>query len=220
MTNPTPHLRLAADGLVAGRTACLVPAAAVRASARIDRAVLAAVTGAKAGDPEAVRFLYTHYAGNVYGYVRPIVHGHHDAEDVTQQVFTKLITAVAHYEPRTAPFIGWLLRLARNAAIDHLRRQRATPAEEVYGPGARVDDEMHERSRDLRSALDTLPHDQRAVMMLRHIHGLTPAEIAGSLGRTRSSVHGLHHRGRRALCLELTRLGSAPTTLGRPRAAA
>ena len=48
--------------------------------------------------------------------------------------------------------------------------------------------------------------------MLRHVVGLTPGEIAARLGRTESSIHGLHHRGRRALQAELTSRDSAPST--------
>jgi RNA polymerase sigma-70 factor (ECF subfamily) len=47
---------------------------------------------------------------------------------------------------------------------------------------------------------------------MRHIVGLSPPEIAEQLGRSESSIHGLHHRGRRALQQELERLGSAPST--------
>jgi DNA-directed RNA polymerase specialized sigma24 family protein len=49
--------------------------------------------------------------------------------------------------------------------------------------------------------------------VLRHVSGLAPAEIAQRLGRSESAVNGLHHRGRRALRAELTRLGVAPMTM-------
>ena len=49
-------------------------------------------------------------------------------------------------------------------------------------------------------------------MVMRHVVGLSPPEIAEHMGRTESSVHGLHHRGRRALQDELARLGSSPST--------
>ena len=67
-----------------------------------------------------------------------------------------------------------------------------------------------ERGQDLRHALELLPEDQREVLVLRHIVGLSPVEIAEALGRTESSVHGLHHRGRRTLQTNLTELGAAP----------
>jgi RNA polymerase sigma-70 factor (ECF subfamily) len=70
-----------------------------------------------------------------------------------------------------------------------------------------------DRCRCLRDALATLPDEQRSVVVLRHVVGLTPSEIASAMGRTESSVHGLHHRGRRALQAELLRRDSAPSTV-------
>ena len=70
-----------------------------------------AIDRAKAGERDAIRFLYVRYADNVYGYVRSIVRGDHEAEDVTQEVFLKLIGAIGKYERRSVPFSAWLLRV-------------------------------------------------------------------------------------------------------------
>jgi RNA polymerase sigma-70 factor, ECF subfamily len=178
--------------------------------------VAQAVKRAQAGDREALGFLYTRYADNVYGYVRSIVHDQHEAEDITQHVFAKLIHVIGKYEERDVPFFAWILRVARNVAVDHIRRHRAIPVEEVRavsdvagGP------EDRERMNELRDALALLPPDQREVLVLRHFGGLSPTEIAQRTGRTEGSVHGLHHRGRRALTAELSRRGAAPATAGR-----
>ncbi|MGI8730477.1 MAG: RNA polymerase sigma factor [Solirubrobacteraceae bacterium] len=194
----------------------LVAKATVDTSPEIERLVGRAVTRAKQGDRDAVRFLYMRYADNVYGYVRTIVRDHHDAEDVTQQVFAKLITVISKYEPRGVPFVAWLLRMSHNVAVDAVRARRTTPAEEIYGPDEMAGNEdAPERARSLHAALAALPEDQRQVVVLRHVLGLSPVEIAEQLGRTNSSVYGLHHRGRRALCAELERLDSTPLTARR-----
>ena len=85
--------------------------------------VARAVTRAKQGDQAAIRYLYTRYAGNVYGYARSIVRNDHDAEDVVQQVFTRMMTAIQSYEQRSVPFSAWLLRITHNMAIDYVRRR-------------------------------------------------------------------------------------------------
>jgi RNA polymerase sigma-70 factor (ECF subfamily) len=175
------------------------------------RQVRLAIARAKEGDRDALRLLYVRYSENVYGYVRSIVRDEKEAEDLTQHVFLKLMTAICKYDDRGVPFSAWLLRLARNAALDHLRRRRATPAEEVYGADVHVDEDSLDRARSLRAALDTLPEEQRNVVVMRHVIGLTPLEIADKMGRSESSIHGLHHRGRKALQLELRRLDSAPS---------
>lgn len=70
-----------------------------------------------------------------------------------------------------------------------------------------------EPGRELRHALEQLPEDQREVLVLRHIAGLSPLEIAATLGKTESTVHGLHHRGRRSLQARLTDLSEQQTAL-------
>lgn len=177
------------------------------------REVRLAIARAKEGDRDALRLLYVRYADNVYGYVRSIVKDDREAEDLTQAVFMKLMSAIVKYQDQGVPFSGWLLRLARNVTLDHMRRRRPTPTEEVLELDSRHDGhEEQDRARDLRSALASLPEEQRSVMILRHVVGLTPPEIAEQMGRSESSIHGLHHRGRRALQQELIRLGSAPST--------
>ena len=170
-----------------------------------------AVARAKEGDHEALRYLYVRYSHNIYGYVRSIVRDDHEAEDITQHVFAKLMTSIIKYDDRGVPFFAWLLRLARNVAIDHLRANRLTPTENVLDPDTSSGINL-EHVETVRSALATLPDEQRQVVVLRHVVGLTPAEIADRMGRTESSIHGLHHRGRRALQRELMLLESAPST--------
>jgi RNA polymerase sigma-70 factor, ECF subfamily len=178
-----------------------------------------AVARAKEGDQEALRYLYVSYAHNIYGYVRSIVRDEYEAEDVTQHVFAKLMTKLAKYDERGVPFFAWLLRLARNVAIDHLRANRLTPMETVLDPNQSTGVDL-DRSETVQAALSSLSDEQRQVVILRHVIGLTPGEIAGHMGRSESSIHGLHHRGRRALQRELERLDSTPCTQGRHELAA
>jgi RNA polymerase sigma-70 factor (ECF subfamily) len=172
-----------------------------------------AVKRAKEGDREALQFLYVRYARNIHSYVRSILGDEHDAEDVTQVVFLKLMTVLERYEQRSVPFFGWLLRLAHNTAIDHIRSRRAVPVEEVRGADERVETDGAELTLTVSAALEALPSQQRDVVFMRHVVGLTPGEIAGRLGRTESSIHGLHHRGRRAMREELLRMHAGPSTV-------
>ncbi len=159
---------------------------------------------------EALHFLYVRYSDDVLRYIRSLVQDHHEAEDITQNVFVKLIVVIRKYEPRDVPFAAWILRVARNVALDHLRARRMTPCEEVHVPDDGHSQISHERGHDLRQALEQLPEEQREVLILRHIVGLSPVEIADALGKTESSIHGLHHRGRLALQTALVELDAAP----------
>ena len=101
--------------------------------------------------------------------------------------------------------------MARNVAIDHLRQRRSIPCEEVFEPSRQANDSGRDRRWGTETALRALPEDQRDVVVLRHLVGLTPGEIATRMGRTESSIHGLHHRGRQALKREPIEIDCAPS---------
>jgi RNA polymerase sigma-70 factor (ECF subfamily) len=169
-----------------------------------------AVAKAKAEDPDGIHYLYVRYADDVRRYVATFVKDQYEAEDITHNVFAKLMTVITKYEERSVPFAAWILRVARNASLDYLRAKRMIPTDEVRLSDSQATHDGGEMGRDIRIALESLPADQREVLVLRHIVGLSPMEIAGMLEKTESSVHGLHHRGRRALRGALTELGAVP----------
>jgi RNA polymerase sigma-70 factor (ECF subfamily) len=168
---------------------------------------------ARLADNDSLSVLYESHSQRVYRYLKRLV-GDHDAEDLTQQVFLKLMTAGDRYRPREdVPFAAWLLRVSHNVAIDHLRTRRPIPTADLLPLTAASDDSGRDRLRSLCEALEELPRLQREVLVLRHIAGLGPGEIAIVLRRSEESVHGLHHRGRRALKQGLLRRQAAPSTL-------
>jgi RNA polymerase sigma-70 factor (ECF subfamily) len=172
--------------------------------------ILAAVEAARDGDEEALRLLYLRFADNVYSYVCSIVRDEHDAEDVAQTVFARLPRSLRHYEPRVVPFQSWIIRVAHNAAIDHVRSRRMVPCEEVRDSNSADEATGRDRLEALRLALATMPTEQREVVVLRFVGGMSPREIADRMGRTENAVHALQHRGRRRLRTELERLDAAP----------
>lgn len=187
---------------------------AMRGEERNSQLVSLAIKRAREGDRDALGFLYARYAENVYGYVLSIVRDHHQAEDITQQVFAKLMRAIGKYEEREVSFLAWIVRVARNVAVDVIRAERHIPVEEVREVDRGVPWErlLDGRTQELRDAFAALPQSQREVVILRHFGGYSPSEIAKLTGRSEGAIHGLHHRGRRTLAAELASRGLGPAT--------
>jgi len=169
-----------------------------------------ALAKAKERDPEALRFLYARYSARVHSYLLGLLRDPHDAEDITQLVFIRLYAKIALYRPE-APFEAWLLRVARNLALDYLRQRRPEPREHLLELRVVSDSTFDDRPRSLLAAFNALPEDQRSVALLRHVNGLSPSEIAEHLGRSESSVHGLHNRARVRLQAKLSSMECIPS---------
>lgn len=172
------------------------------------------VQAASAGDQDAIRDLYRLYAGPIHRCVRRVVRDEHEAEDLTQEVFLKLLRVLPRFNPCGRPFKSWALRVARNAALDHVRASRGSFDELAAAAAAHMTEMVDlDRRSDLLDALRELPGEQRAVVVLRHLVGLSPDEVAGRIGRSCAAVHSLDHRARVSLRRDLVQSSCAPAVL-------
>jgi RNA polymerase sigma-70 factor (ECF subfamily) len=159
------------------------------------------VQAAQRGDRAAFGQLYASYAAMVHGIllsrVPPDV-----AEDLVQEAFLRAMPKLASLrEP--SHFGGWLAAIARNCAVDFLRRTRPSAEfdEELHTPAAAERPTDEDRSLDSRQVLDairSLPEAYRETLILRLVEGLTGPEIARKTGLTHGSVRvnlcrGLQH---------------------------
>jgi RNA polymerase sigma-70 factor (ECF subfamily) len=208
ITRINETIRLAADGLEAVSTGGF---GRRTGGDTCEELVRRATDRARAGDEGALRFLYLRYSPAVFSYVRAMLGDEHAAEDVTQIVFARLAMRLQRYRSGEAPFGTWIARVAHNAAIDHVRAQRLVPCEELHDAGAAHENESPERLDTLRQALKTLPQDQREVVVLRLVIGMSASEVGERIGRSEPAVHALQHKGRRQLRNELIRLDAGPT---------
>jgi RNA polymerase sigma-70 factor, ECF subfamily len=154
---------------------------------------------ASAGDVEAVGRLYDGMVGPIYRYVAVRIHRREDVEDLTQLVFERIVTSLPRYRSRGRPFEAWAFRIARNAVIDHVRRDRAhEPLTDGHDTGHdETPDRLTERGediRELRRAIATLTPDQQEALALRFAAGLSAEEAAAVMGRRAGTVRGLTFR--------------------------
>lgn len=172
-------------------------------------------SAAAAGSQEAFRTLVLRHQDRVYRLVVRMVRDAGVAEDLTQETFLKAYRALGSYDPRWK-LASWLLKIAHNATIDHLRRQRLDTRpleggadEDAAGPiaqladGSMPDPEQaargHALARDLQAAVGALEPAYRELMLLRFQEGLAYHEIAAVTGLPLGTVKVRIHRGRKRL---------------------
>lgn len=183
-------------------------------SALDDRHVDKLVRRAVRGDAEAFGRIYDLYVDKVYAFVRARVGNTHDAEDITETVFLKALTAITSYDRRGLPFGAWLFRIARNATVDHLRRagRMPEPVEDVEihtEPSPVMVDELVAARVDaqkVRALVERLTEDQAAVVVCRFFWDMDIRQTATALDRTPGAVKALQHRAIGALAAMLEEL--------------
>jgi len=150
----------------------------------------------------AIGEIYAALGTTVLSYLQRLV-GRDDAEDVLQQVFYEVWRHNGRYDPSRS-LAGWVLGIARNRAIDHLRRQRNTAValdtlDDIPGEDGRELAERYARSHEVRSALIRLPVEQREVLVLAYFGGYSHSQIATSLDLPLGTVKARAFRGLRRL---------------------
>jgi RNA polymerase sigma-70 factor (ECF subfamily) len=164
-----------------------------------------------AGDPGAFDVLVARHHRGIYNMVYRMLGNAEDASDITQETFLRAYTRLDTFKLGN-PFIAWIRRVASNLCIDHLRRRGAPQvsldqqlesgvqhADESPGASPAEAVEMAEDSRRVLDAVQQLPEQQRAVLVLRHVEGLKLGEIAKTLGMPLGTVKTMLFRGRRAV---------------------
>jgi RNA polymerase sigma-70 factor, ECF subfamily len=170
----------------------------------VEREELRWISAAQSGSSEAAEALFRRHWRPAYRAAFLVVRDGHAAEDIVQEAFLSALRALDRFD-RRRPFGPWLHRIVVNRAIDW-SRARALRGEVGENPDLRADQPPTPpgaSSQDLVAALGSLPPEQRAVVVLRHVLGYTPGEIAKILGFPRGTVNSRLRRGLDRLAAEL-----------------
>ena len=156
---------------------------------------------AKQGDQEALVSLYERYRSSVFSYIYYRVSDQDSAEDLTADVFVRMLTKMDTYVHKTRPILAWLYTIARNLVIDHYRSNgkmnvahldEALIVSDDGHPGKIVQERMDQEC--LRRALEQLTEEQRQVILLKFIEGREIGEVAEILGKNERAIRSLQHR--------------------------
>lgn len=163
------------------------------------------VERAQAGDREAFAEIYRRYQPKIYRYIAFRVSNTAVAEDLTSEVFVRLVERIDDFTYRGRPLLAWLYTIARNLLTDHYRSQgrgQMFPLDndlvaETPDPVQRAHYAL--QSDQLAEALEELTEDQRQVLLLKFFEDMDNRTVAEILGKTIGAVKSLQHRGLAAL---------------------
>jgi len=171
-----------------------------------DAVELDLIASAQGGDVDAIGALYDRHHESIFKYLWLRLGNQHVAEDLTGDVFLRMLDALPAYRTLGLPFRAWLYRIAHNLLVDHYRRESKHVPISLdtitlhADNGDPVSDIEHRLLIDhVGRALTDLDPNQREVITLRFIIGLSLRETALSVGKTEAAVKSMQHRGLSAL---------------------
>ncbi len=140
-------------------------------------------------NPEVFAELYQRYLGAIYRYLLARIGNRAEAEDLTQETFVRAYRALHTDQSRGLPFLAWLLRIARNVAIDAGRRATAERIRfsALHPPSAPTRESIDDQLL-LEQLLRQLSPEKQELLALRFAAGLSSAEIATLLGKSEGAI--------------------------------
>ena len=150
-------------------------------------------------DQAAIAEIYDRYSLRIYNYIYHRLGNAHLAEDLTANVFLRMLEAIRSSRAWQTSFSGWLYRIAHNLVVDYFRagQQDEVPLEEWPIPSREHPADIAERSltqQRLRSAVGQLTGEQNLVITLKFLEGMSNAEVARVLGKSEGAVKSLQFR--------------------------
>jgi len=151
------------------------------------------------GDRAALGQIYDAYAPRVFRYLYRRLGNSSLAEDLTADVFVRLVEASGTPRFCQGSLAPWLYRLAHNRLVDYFRQHRDLPLPDEVDMATDEPEALGIHAQELRAALLRLTPDQQQVIVLKFLEGLSNAEIAAALRKPEGAVKSLQHRALESL---------------------
>lgn len=170
----------------------------VNAGVSVD--IASVVLRAQNGDRDSVALLYQMYSTSIYRYIAFRTPTAEDAEDLTAEVFIRMVEGLAAYRLTQAPFEAWLYRIAAARVADFYRQRRRQPNAELndsmLDSEPLPEDQIEQRQlfATVREALQQLSEEHQTILILRFVERKSHEEVAALLGKSMTAVKSAQHR--------------------------
>lgn len=180
------------------------------------------VMKAQEGDQSSFALLYERFFDQIFRYVSFKTGSPTEAEDITGEVFVRMIESIHRFKWQGHPFSSWLFRIAHNLIVDYFRKKGKKALVPLEGSAdnlrsahvdvdRRIDLEI--AMDEIRRAMEGLTDLQREVISMRFAGGLSVAETARAIGKKDNAIKALQHAGLKKLRMTLAAENSLPVLL-------
>jgi RNA polymerase sigma-70 factor, ECF subfamily len=172
------------------------------------------IHAAQCGDEQALGQLYDTYVDRIYRYIFYRVSNTEIAEDLTSEVFLRVVEGLPGYQAREVSFLAWLYRIAHARLVDYYRQSsRRGQHQDIESANLHMEDDLDEglvaayNQEVVQEAMRLLTIEQQQVVHMRFIEGYNLQQAADALGKTVGAVKVMQHRALEALSRTFSKQG-------------
>lgn len=156
------------------------------------------------GDTGSAEKIFDHFSAPIYAFFMARIRHKGTAQDLTQEVFLKVIKSIEQFDKNSGNFTAWIWQIARNSAIDYFRRKRPSYLADLPEEGANIKEERARsdesaKVREIMDIVETFSADEQEVFQMHFVADMSYTDIARATGKTESALRVAIHRLRKKL---------------------
>jgi len=162
------------------------------------------------GEAGSAEKIFDHFSRPIYAFFMARIRHKETAQDLTQEVFLKVIKSIEQFDRKSGDFTSWIWQIARNSAIDYFRHKRSFYLADMPDGGANISEERVQsdesaKVREIMTIVESFPAEEQELFQLHFVADVSYAELARVTGKTESALRVAIHRLRKKLIPHLNK---------------
>ncbi|MEK9157747.1 MAG: sigma-70 family RNA polymerase sigma factor [Patescibacteria group bacterium] len=151
------------------------------------------------GDTQSAERIFDNFSGPIHSFLMARVRNRETAQDITQEVFLKVIKNIDQFDKETGNFTAWIWQIVRNTLVDFFRKKRPSYLEDLPDEGGNIIDEStysdsDAKLRDIMKIIDTFPEEDQELFQMHFVADMSYSDIAQATGKSEPALRVAIHR--------------------------
>ncbi len=156
------------------------------------------------GDSGSAEKIFDHFSKPIYAFFMARIRHKETAQDLTQEVFLKVIKSIDQFDRKSGDFTAWIWQIARNSAIDYFRHKKPSYLADLPDEGNNINEELVKsdesaKVREIMSIVESFPAEEQELFQMHFVTDMPYTDIAQITGKTESALRVAIHRLRKKL---------------------
>lgn len=162
------------------------------------------------GDTGSAEKIFDHFSGQIYAFFMARIRHKETAQDLTQDVFLKVIKSIEQFDRKSGDFTAWIWQIARNSAIDYFRHKKPSYLADLPDEGANISEERVQsdesaKVREIMDIVESFSAEEQELFQMHFVADMSYTDLSRAIGKTESALRVAIYRLRKKLIPRLNK---------------